>query len=219
MAIKKYNKKTYKKKTSWYNKKYSAKDIALKALKNTQYLKGLVNSELFHKDSPYSGALSAQYNITPLCNIAQGDTSVLRTGNSILLKSCYIRLEFSINSNVTGQTSFLMALVKDTQQVADTQPTITDIFDSQTSPQTMINLSNSGRFKLLWRKTQFLTPSSGGRSAMEINKYFKLYDHVRYNGTASTDIQKNGYYFVIITSESTNFPTVNGTIRVGYHDN
>lgn len=216
-------KKQYRKPKNWYNRKYtisaSPMQVAQQALRATRYIKGLVNSEMLHKDSPYSGALAAQYNITPLCNIAQGDTNLLRTGNSILLRNIYVRLAFSINASVTGQTRIMMALIKDTQQISDTQPAITDIFDSQTIPETMINLNNSGRFKIVWRKTNFLTIASGGKSSFELNKYFKVYDHVRYNGSTSTDIQKNGYYFVIVTSEATNYPSVDGTIRVGFHDN
>lgn len=220
MAFKRYAKKTYKRgKSAWYNKKYSAKDIALKALKNTRYLKGLVNSETFHKDSNYSGSLGAQYNITPITNIAQGDSESQRTGNSILLRNIYLRLQFTINAATTLSSTYTMALIKDTQQISDTQPAITDIFNSQTAPSTMMNLNTSGRFKLIWRRTNILTPASGGRPAMEITKYWKVYDHVRFNGSASTDYQKNAYFFIIITSEPTNFITVDGNIRVGYHDN
>lgn len=218
MAFKKtYRKKTYAKK-AWYNKKYSAKDIALKALKNTRYLKGLVNSEMNHVDSTITlGA--AQSNTTHITAIAQGDTAATRTGNSILLRNIYLRGIAEINAAVTATTRITFALVKDKQQHSDTSPTVADVFTSNTNPESMLNLNNVGRFKVIWRKTINLSIVAGGRNCIEINKYWKLYDHVRYNGTATTDIQKNGYYLMILTSEPANYPIVSLTSRVGYHDN
>lgn len=204
--------------TSWYNKKYSALDIAQKALRNTRYLKGLVNSEMLHKDTAVTlGAQQANINV--ISNPSQDDTASGRTGNSILLRNIYFRGTIAINTSVTANTRITLALVKDTQQVSDTQPGVGDIFDSVTDPDTLLKLGNSGRFKIIWRKTYTLTPVSGGRNVVDITKYWKVYDHVRFNGPNNTDTQKNGYYIAMISSESTNFPSCTLNTRIGYHDN
>lgn len=214
-----FKKKQYRRgKTSWYNKKYSALQMAQQALKATRYLKGLVNSEMFHKDTAVTLG-SQQANILVISNPSVDDTASGRTGNSILLRNIYFRGQMSINSSVTGNTRVTLALIKDTQQVSDTQPGVGDIFDSVTDPDSLLKLSNAGRFKILWRKTYTLTPVGGGRNTYDITKYWKVYDHVRFNGTANTDTQRNGYYIAIISSENANFPVVSLNTRVGYHDN
>lgn len=210
--------KNFKRKTAWYNKRYSTMQLAQKAWSATKYLKGLVNSEMLHKDTNIV-LVATQSRLLQIVDITQGDSDSGRTGNSLLLKNIYFRGQLTINTAVASNTRITLALVKDKQQVADTAPQLSDIFTSSTDPDTLLNLNSSGRFKIKWRKTYTLTPVSGGRNCIDITKYWKLYDHVRYNGPASTDIQRNGYYLAIISSEAINFPTVNLNNRVGYHDN
>lgn len=215
-----YKRRVYrKKKTAWYNKKYSAKSLAIKALKSTRYMKGLINSEKMYFDRAITLG-STQSDIFSLVQIAQGDQVGQRTGNSILIRSLYLRGYMQVNPSVSTVSRISLALVKDTQQIADTTPAITDIFTAIT-PESIIKTSQStntaGRFKILWRKNYSLVP--GQTPNINIDKYWKLYDHVKYNGTASTDVQKNGYYLVIMSSEATNYPTVSVNSRIGYYDN
>lgn len=211
-------KKNYKKKSTWYNKRYSTLDIAKKAWAATKYLKGLVNSERHHTDTTLTLG-SNQSFLFYLTGIAQGDTNSNRTGNSVLLKSIYLRGTMVINNAVSANTRVTLLLIKDKQQVSDTSPAITDMLVSSTDPNTLNALGTLGRFQTLWRKSYTLYPVSGGRPAITIDKYFKLQDHVRFNGTASTDIQKNGYYLVAITSEPTNYPSIVINSRISFHDN
>lgn len=207
----------FRRKAPWYRRKYSASEVAYKAFQGVKYLKGLVNSEMHHKDTTIS--LSTQNLITHITSIAQGDNDFNRTGNSLLLRNIYIRGTMEIDPAVTSNTRISLVLVKDLQQVSDSSPTLANIFNTPTDPNSLLSLSTSGRFKILWRKNYVLTPSTASRPAIDINKYWKIYDHVRFNGTAATDIQKNGYYFCILTSESVNFPQIDCTARVGFHDN
>lgn len=205
------------KKPYWYDRKYSAKDVALTALRNVNYIRGLVNSEMLHKDTVITLGSNTSL-ITQIIDITQNDLDSGRTGNSILLRNIYFRGKLEINTAVTGNTRVSLILFKDKQQQSDTTPGVTDLLKSN-DPDSMLNLSYSGRFKVLWRKTYALTPVSGGRNVVDFSKYWKVYDHVRYNGSASTDIQKNGYYLAIVTSEGVNYPTCTINARIGYHDN
>lgn len=207
-----------RKSTPWYNRKYSTMQLAAKAWRATKYLRGLVNSEMFHADQVITLGASVFKN-THLTAIAQGDGDGNRTGNSILLRSLALRGSVQINPSVTGNTRVCLVLLKDKQQVSDTTPLMSDIFVDQFDPDSLLKTGTLGRFKILWRKTYVLTPPSGGRSAFDFNKYWKLYDHVRFNGPAIGDVQRNGYYFAILTSENTNVPTVSINSRIGYHDN
>lgn len=214
---KRFTTRRYKKKPAWYNRKYNAMQLAAKAWKGVRYIRGLVNSEMFYKDTTATIG-GAQSNITSLTDIAVGDGTSSRTGNSILLRSVYIRGFVELNPAVTLDTRITIALVQDKQQVSDTSPTVAQMFTSTTDAQSTIQRDTGiGRFKILWRKTLVLTP--GNNNAQLLQKYIKLYSHIRYNGTASSDIQKNGLYLVQINSESTHFPVATFNCRVGYHDN
>lgn len=213
-------KRTYRKRrTPWYRKKYSAAQLAIKAVRGVRYLKGLVNSEMLHKDTTYStSSISGAGSVVHLTNIAQGDDYNGRTGNSILLRSLSYRYKLEINSSVTSNTTITCLIFQDTQQVADSTPSVTDVLAAATT-HSLLSLSSPGRFKIISRKSYTLTPASGGRPALEYKGFHKLYSHVKYNAGASTDVQKNGLYVLFISSEATNYPTVSGTFRIGYHDN
>ena len=185
------------KKTPWYNKKYSTYDIARQALRAANYMRGLINSEKMYLDRAITlGA--TQSDIFSLVQLAQGDQVGQRTGNSILIRSLYMRGYMQVNSSVTGVTRVSLCLVKDNQQVSDTTPAVTDIFTAIT-PEAIIKTgqttNTAGRFTIKWRKNYSLIP--GQTTNINIDKYWKLYDHVKYNGTSSTDVQKNGYYLLL----------------------
>lgn len=217
-----YRRRNVKRKTKspWYKRKYNAMQLAAKAWRSVKYIKGLVNSEMLHKDFTYSvGTLIANTGfVTHLTGIAQDDTIAGRTGNSLLLRNLTYRYKLEVNASVTSNTTILMILFRDNQQISDTTPAITDILTSSTT-ESLLATGNFGRFKILSRKVFTLTPASGGNPAREITGYFNLQKHIRYNGIASTDIQKNGHYIAFLSSENTNYPTIVGSARIGYHDN
>lgn len=218
-AKKSFRRRRVYKRIPWYRKKYNAMQLASKAWRGVRKIRGLVNSEMLHLDKTYSSAtISGTGSVSNLTAIGQDDTVSGRTGNSILLRNCTWRLKFEINSSVTVDTSLMMAIVLDTQQVGDTTPAFTDVF-AAANPESLLAVGTFGRFKVLYRKTYILTPASGGKPAIEVAKTLNMYHHVRFNGTTSSDIQKNGLYILLVGSESTNLPTVSGTVRIGYHDN
>lgn len=211
--------KVNRKKTAWYNKKYSTMQLAKKAWYATKYLKGLINSEKMYIDRAITlGA--TQSDIFSVNQIAVGDQTGQRTGNSILVRSLYLKGYLQINSAVLAVTRVSLCLVQDLQQISDTTPSITDIFTS-ISPEGIVKTgattNTAGRFKILWRQNYSLV--QGQTPNININKFWKLYSHVKFNGSAATDVQKNGYYLVMMTSEITNFPTISINARLGYYDN
>lgn len=209
---------TRRRRTPWYRKKYNAMQLAMKAVRGVNRIRGLVNSERMYADNSLN--FSAKTNVTNLQQLIIGDLSGQRTGNSILARSLYIRGYININPAVTLSTRVSVVLVQDKQQVSDTYPAITDVFTS-TDPEAQIKVGASnnvgGRFKIMWRKNYTLIP--GQRPTINIDKYFKLYTHIKYNGASIADLQKNGLYLMVLTSESTNFVVMNGNARLGYHDN
>lgn len=188
----------------------------MKALKNTRYLKGLVNSEMLHNDDSITANVvnSTTGLVKHLSDIAQNDTDTGRTGNSILARSLLHRFRIKMSASATT-TIVRMMLVIDTQQISDTVPVVTDILQLA-DVDAPLNKENAGRFKVLLNKTISLTTNS---PQYHVEKFFNLYHHIRYNGTATSDIQKGGLYFMALSDQTTNTPTADGWWRLGYHDN
>lgn len=207
-----------RRKTAWYNRKYSTAQIARAAWRSAKYIRGLVNSEMFHKSNQFSLG-SNQSKIFHLNGISQGDGVDYRTGNSILVKNFVANGYMYINASQTTNTRIMIALVQDKQQVSDTTPTITDIFTSDSDPSTLLAVNTAGRFKILFRRQFTLDSNAAGNNAKQLKIFKRLNFHTRYNGTSDTDIQKNGLYLVMITSESTLYPSIVLNGRLSYHDN
>lgn len=202
-------------KQAWFDQKHSARSLAIKALKNVHYIRGLVNSEMFHHDRNETAlAISSTGSVANLVGIAQGDGDGMRTGNSMLLRTHLLRIRFTRNAAATT-TIIRYLIVQDTQQVSDTSPTVTDILESA-DVDSGLKLGTSGRFKVLVSKTVALYAD---KPIYHYEKYKSLYLHVRYNGSLATDIQKNGIFLLTLSDQAVNTPTMDLMSRIGYHDN
>lgn len=199
----------------WYRRKYNALQLASAALRGVRYVKGMVNSEMLHLENNASTTVSSTGSIVHLTNISQGDTDSGRTGNSIFARNLMIRIITTQHASATN-TFCRFILFQDNQQLSDTPPGVSDVlsFVSTISP---LNSGTFGRFKVL--KNWYFALDSGAQKSKIIQYYRKLWHHVRYNGSATTDIQKGGLYLLMLTSEATNVPSVAYDVRLGYHDN
>lgn len=216
-----FKRRTFKRRrsTPWYNRKYSVAQMASKAIKGVNYIRGLVNSEMLKQDFSTSSALDiATGVVTHLTAFAIGDDDFNRTGNSIYVRHIYSRGEIVMDSAATSTTVRLM-LVQDTQQVGDTSPVVNDIIggtDNSFKVYRPLNADTVGRFSILYSRN-FILNSQRPSVLFNIRKTMRL--HVRYNGTATTDIQRNGLYLVAFSNEATNTPDISSITRVSYHDN
>jgi len=209
-----YKKKQYKKKP-WYNRKYTPAEVAYRAYRGVRYLKGLVNSELLKSDTNSNTTISNSGTIIRMVDIAQGDGDGQRTGNSILIRSINLKMAFFQHASATD-TLYRVILLQDKQQQADTNPTVADILES-TSTLSPLNSDTVGRFKIL--KNWFFHTSDASDTVKHFNFFLNLRQHMRYNGSASTDYQKDGIYLLLLSDQSTNTPTIYYNKRVSYHDN
>lgn len=191
--------------------------IATLAARNIRYMKGLVNSERLYADTNLTS--TATNAIFRLVNLANGDGANNRTGNSVLLRSLYLRGQIEINPSVTANTRYCIAIVRDMQQVSDTTPSLSDIFKDPTDPESMLNVSTAGRFKIIYRRSRALTPVTAGNNVHMIKIYKAMREHLRWNGSAATDVAKGHYYLCLLTSEVTNTPSFDVVCRSSYHDN
>jgi len=210
--------KTRRRATPWYNRKYNAMQLAAKAARGVWYLKGLVNSEVMKLDNALtSSVIDATTGTVISCTgVNQGDGVGNRTGISILVRSLLARLRITKAS--TPLTTYVrMYIVIDSQQVGDTIPAIADLLHTVDVDSPLSN-ATVGRFKILKSRTIYLTNDS---PPYHLDYPLKMRHHVRYNGTSSADIQKGGTYIMLLSGQTTvgNQPSLDGHIRLSYHDN
>lgn len=181
-------------------------------------LKGLVNSEKYKLD-----LVQSNQNVTDtpsaihITAVAQGDGDSQRTGNSIYCRS--VNGKFFLYRSTSGDQvqTVRLSLVMDSQQVGDTTPGYTDVYEAAT-PVSHLNSNTVGRFKVLWSNTYCLDVVKGLSIPIEMN--VPMRHHARFNGAASTDIQRGGLYLMMVSTQGTsNYPILNGEIRLSYHDN
>lgn len=208
--------RTYKKKP-WYKRKYSAMEIASKAYSTAKYLRGMINSEKKIADHNNSAVtISGSGTTVTLSDIAQGDGNSTRDGNSLLCKALYGTIKVIPNASATTSTMVRFAIIQDKQQVADTTPLYNDIFQSA-DPISYLDRATVGRYTILWQKQCTLNVTD--KTARILKFYTRVNNHIRYNGTADTDIQKNGIWLVCCSDDSTYAPTMNYAIRLTFYDN
>ena len=202
-------------KTPWYNKKYSTAQLARTAYRGVKYIRGLVNSETFKHDVTGTFDVNNAWSVTPLNQVPVGDTKDARTGNSILQKSLMRRMRITKHSSA-AHTVFRYLLIVDKQQVADTNPTGANVFELNNNIDSLLSRDTCGRFTILVDKTITL---SEDKPIYHLERFHRLSSHARFNGTATTDIQRNGLYFFIMSDQATYSPTFDYYFRLTYHDN
>lgn len=209
--------RSYNKRLSYTKGASSAFALAKQAAKDIWYLKGLVNSEMKHYIvSATANPDNSTGTVVNLVATAQGDSDVGdREGNSILLRNILIRL--AITQNVTATSTFYrIMLVQDTQQIGDTAPTVGNVLNSA-STTSSLNTGTAGRFKIL--KNWFFSTDDFKSNTRNVEYFKDLRLHIRYNGSAASDIQKNGIYLMMLTDQPTNTPSIAYNCKIGYHDN
>lgn len=206
--------------TAWYNKKYSIGDVASHAWSASKYLLRMVNVEQKKFDfGETSQAIPVGGDVVHLTAIAQGDNDGTRSGNSVLGQRLLINGNISINAAATN-TNVRILVIRDKQQVGDGTPAITDVLDASYADYLVAPLNNDtvGRFDILYdRRFDLHVDTEKATKLFKISR--SVNKHVRYNGSAGTDIQKGGLYMIACSSEATNTPTYTYYSRFTYTDN
>lgn len=194
---------------------YRHRSTAAKALALAYSLRGKVNSEMYKLDNGGSSAIDnvTSNSLIHLSAIAQGDGDTARTGNSIFARSLNGNINFEKNTSAT-YTYVRCMILMDTQQIGDTTPTVANVLQSDWASH--LNTATVGRFKVLYSKIIVL---NSNRPSIQVKFNKAMRHHIRYNSTASSDIQKGGIYMLLTSSESTNTPTIRYNLRLCYHDN
>lgn len=196
-----------------FRRKINPGILALKKIKKMIQIK-------YNDESLSTNIASDAPVITHVSAIGAGTDESDRVGDQLLAQSIHLRVQYTQAVDTTAIVRTIIVI--DRQQVGDTAPTFAQLLTSASVEQNL-NLSTAGRFQVLWDHTKVLMPlSADANIKYYINKYIKLRKPVsiRYNGTASTDIQKNGIYLMQISDRAAASSPVGqtGTIRLGYTD-
>ena len=193
----------------------SVASVAQAAWSGVKYLRTLVNSELHKVDSAISTTADNNGFVNHISAIAQGDGITNRTGQSLLCASISFKQIIAIHpSNVTA---FMRVIFfRDEQQISDTTPAITDVL-ATVAITSHLNPATTGRFKIL--HDEIIALGSAGPQVKAQRKFIKIDKHIRYNGTAGTDIQKGGIYLLMFSDQGANIPSHVTNVRITWHDN
>ena len=160
--------------------------------------------------------------ITGINFIPQGDDEGQRQGNSVLLRK--VANQISIEKAVSVPSTLVkVMLILDLQQSPDVSPNVSDVIEpSQVAttfaPMARLNKTTVGRFTILSSRLVYLNTFKTS-AVINLNKIMR--HHVRFNGPASTDIQKGGIYLMTISDQANaiDAPLCRRTTRIQYHDN
>lgn len=199
--------------------KQQNKSVAQKALTKVNKLQRQFKPEVKSKlaNSVGLGVPLTGQTIT-FTDIAESVTSIGRTGLDITGKSLSIR--YNIMKNVSPSTTLCRLIVfRDRQQIADTNPSIDDVLQSTasntaiTSFHTEVHLK---RFDILYDRVHLLTSTEPKVVAV---KHINLKNlDIRYNGSSSSDVQKNGLFLAFISDQISTVPLMNLSSRFRYTD-
>lgn len=158
-------------------------------------------------------SVTASGFVSALANISQGDTGVLRDGNSLSIFSIDVRWEMFRNSLDTA-SSFRLLIFRDRRQIKNNQPGVTDVLASS-GPLSQLNADNRTRFEIWYDVTGSIgiyNPSYHGHF------HRKVQIKQEYYASGSGNLLANGVYLLIVCDETVNFPTFGRTSRVLFND-
>jgi len=182
-------------------------------------IRGLINSELHYKDNSLNPTINSSGSVTWVTNaLAQGDAVANRTGNSILLKTIFLR--GTINMSTSATSTFVRLIFFLDKENDGATPAVTDVLQSA-DYKSNYNLLHSKRFVMLYDRTHTFDVVTGPRI-----KPFKLMlkppmTHLKFGGTSGNiaDARENHIFLLAITNEATNVPVAPMEARIKWFDN
>lgn len=200
-----------------YTKKkpVSTRQVAEKALSIAR--KAVSTEETkFNEIGPISATLDNTSDVSLVTAIPVGTGPTDRIGNKINVIGFNFNYWFVKGSGAAALARIV--LVHDTQQVSDsTGPGWTDVFSSTQTHGLRNMLTTNKRYKVIYDQCHALNAAYPSTSL--VKKFISFKHPVLYNGTASSDIQKNGVYLLTQCNEATaSAPLFLYNIRTLYKD-
>ncbi len=182
---------------------------------------GMLNVEYkFHDIQLTAQVISTTAFISQLSNIGQGDSGTLRDGDQIKAVRINVKGQVVIHPSATRTTTRIM-LIQDTQTNGAIFTSANILADITTNDaiNSMLNLDNKFRFRVLYDKRITMSITSDQIKFFQINKVLNL--RLRYSGTSGDidDLSSNSLALLFISSEATNTPNITMFSRLRFVDN
>lgn len=207
-----------RRKTAWYNRKYSVGQMASKAIRGVNYIRKLINVEKKFLDTVVTATTQGTAGtFTPLTYIAEGDDYNSRDGHSILTQGFLFRMRLTANS--TSVVNFMRIILFVDKEFAGTVATTAQLLETTTEYMSPLQHDQGRRFSILMDKIVAL--DYNGKGTVSFNKYFKINSHIKFVGTGATAADgKEGHIFLFTMSDNnTNQPGWGMYSRIRFTDN
>lgn len=159
-----------------------------------------------------------------LALIPQGDTESTRDGRKAVIESVQIRgiCAFTPGAAATATAVTHLYLVLDTQ-CNGAAAAVTDVFTSTNLGTAMLNLNNSGRFRILKHWVQTWNPPAGvstayNTTAKQVEFYKKCNIDMDWSSTtgALTEIRSNNLFLIAGANAADDLVSFSGTCRLRF---
>jgi len=197
-----------------------AYSLASPAVSGLNAVRKLINIETKNLDFDTANqSISTTTTITYASGIAQGTSSAGRIGDSIKVQNLQFLGRVVVNSSATFSCIRIL-LIRD-MECAGAAPAASDIFETVSGTVTNrspLNWTNRKRFSVLY--DNFLTLDTATAYSQPIRFTDPLNKHINYRGTGSTvaSAAEGSLFWVFVSDEATNTPTVSTYLQLQFTD-
>ncbi len=213
-------KKSYRKKKPYSSSlaKHSSARMSWELAKRAahQVVKLYVNTEKKFNDTAFVTTVSSTASIFTIADLVQGLTAITRVGDQVRWVNMMYNMTIKMHASAT-ETNLRLMLILD-RQPNNAVATVAQVLE--TSSVTGLREINTGKRFYVYHDKVF-SMSSAGETALSEQYYRKINVKTEFNANAGTvaDISTNNIFFLLISDEATNVPSVNLQIRMRYIDN
>lgn len=217
-------------------KKETSMDVAKEALKKVRRLELEEEDKYFiagYSTTVVDNATSPYWNQFCMNQIGAGTGEGQRVGNKVIMKELFIDMLFQMTGNVDGGQATRVVILQDRQAQPDSALTLATVFNDPSSNFNSVysyDTQFDQRYKVLHDKVYQCNPvgiattqsggTTNGADLLNTQVHHRLrfsrgfIKSLYYNGTATSDFDKNAIYFLITRlNNSSNGAPVNPTIN------
>lgn len=206
-----------------FYRSYAAKKAAPARQKATRTMvkktvERMLRPEVKNHLQAINGSITSTGTVSNLNAMSEGTEEIDRVGRKVLCKSITIRYRLLLDTAAHARTSTRFLLVRDTQQVADTAPTVGAVLNLVVAGATVTcpNYSISPRFQVIDDWVVTLDTAQGIQH--DGVKHYKLDKQIYWNGPLSTDIQRGGFWLIQVSDVTTNGSAFNALCDMAFTD-
>lgn len=219
MSSKNYKSKKSKTKKfkPWYDRKFTARDVARQALSTANAVRKMINVEYKAFDVLDVDTVTTSMHVTNISQIPQGDTAVTRDGYSCRPAGLGVHTELLRSSSAAGVA--IRHIIVQSQE--DTVPSGLVLLSTPTDMYSFRNLDYSDNFTVL--KDQTYTFENADDEIKTVYDYFpeERLKHITFGqaDTAGTDFRAGPIWSIFISNQSTYGVTIHCQTRLRFIDN